>query len=137
MILGQDKEKQAEARGRRLGASGQLQIVQMFMAKTIEEAQHAAYAAARAQPPAVPGSPEAVGGAGPSSAAGPSSSAAGPSSAAAGPLSEGGTAGRGGGKRKRADEGDADERDEAEGRQAALLNSLKLLRESEADEAEA
>lgn len=35
-----DKECQAEARGRRLGASGRLQIVQMFMTRTVEEAQY-------------------------------------------------------------------------------------------------
>ena len=36
----EDKELQAEARGRRLGASGRLTILQMLMAGTIEEAAY-------------------------------------------------------------------------------------------------
>jgi len=43
----EDKELQAEARGRRLGSGGQLQIVQCLMEGTVEEAVHASLAEMR------------------------------------------------------------------------------------------
>ena len=39
-ILREDKEKQAQARGQRLGGSRKLEIVQLLMAGTIEEQQY-------------------------------------------------------------------------------------------------
>ena len=104
-----DKELQAEARGRRLGAApGQLQIVQMMMEGTIEEATHEALVEARCQREA------AVADAGTSA-----------SHAAHAPTKQ-----KAGGKRRRAEESKgADEEEERIGKQAAMLNQLKLLRD--------
>ena len=101
-IVRDDKERQAEARGRRLGASGRLQIIQMLMASTIEQATMETLAEARKL------------------TAEKSRGAAGTSRDDA----------ERGAKRER-DAADVDASDEADGKQAALLNSLKLLRHDE------
>jgi hypothetical protein len=112
-IVRHDKEKQAEARGRRLGDRGRLQIVQMLMSDTIEEATFDAIVDARSR-----AADEAGGGGGSGSGAASSSAAA--SREADGENRKG--------KRPRA----ADDADE--GRQAAMLNALKLLRNGDDDE---
>ena len=100
-ILREDKELQAEARGRRLGASSRLQIIQMLMASTIEAATMEKIAAARRQQPRPEGG-----------------ALAGEGSSSIIAVDERGA------KRGREDG------DEEESKQATLLNSLKLIRHS-------
>ena len=92
----EDKELQAEARGRRLGASSQLHIVQLLMDGTIEEATYNQTAESRTK--------------------------------------AGAASGFGQDRKRRL--AASDEREQSNGQQAAMLNSLKLLRHEDAPQAQ-
>ena len=106
----EDKEQQAEARGRRLGAAGRLQIVQLLMAGTVEEAVFESLAETRTQQ-------------------GSADERAKKALKGKGGKAGGKAGGKPSGKRPRAAEEPQDD-----GRQAATLNALKLLRGGEGEE---
>lgn len=117
-----DKELQAEARGRRLGDTSSLHIVQLLMAGTIEEATYDSLRKARQQPQQSPSRrPESFGG------------AVGASDGAEASSSDIATSPSPSKKRSRA-EVEKEVKEDNDRRQAALLNSLKLLREAEPEE---
>jgi len=122
-IARDDKERQAEARGRRLGACGRLQIVQMMMAGTIEEATYDELAEARRQ-----SDNKAQAAAGTSAAGMSAAHAACKPVAGVWPCEIQPPAA---GKRRRVERSAGDDKEEEEdrlGKQAAMLNKLRLLR---------
>lgn len=118
-LAGSRSRPQAEARGRRLGASGKLQIVQLLVKATIEEAVHAQLAEARKS--VEDGKKQSL-----TAEAGAGTSAEHARSSAGG----GATSQRVAGKRPRVEPESKAKKDEVEdGKQATMLNKLKLLRE--------